>query len=497
MTNDCHDLEPTSHVTTQWLELPEWRRLKGLDWPNSPEPYNTLSRKIQQWVIARAAEVAAVADAAGIPPTLPVAGPLLRELEALDVGENPVHSSASDAQIRVRLDAALDGDWLGASGRQLAATVAVQHSEDLQWRLEGPEGTAAHPQRLAERVLTESLMSALEESESLAAVGRSEARDVANRLSWFLHNDNYLAVWGLPVGGLAPDGVDDDEDWESPFREHHVRIHELGSYRQTYLAPRPRQTDRFLRTWAPGFSFNHSKWDVETHELVSETVVSKGDSFPDDAGFEAILAAFALMGYTLWGDGTAGAKAVPEWAHPDPAMRGLPMPRRSRERAKPLTAEMFAGILDLAGRLPRSYQHGAMDVPSNALRRFVQGVGQSDAGAAIADFVTAMEAVLTPGPDALTFRFCLNGANLLEQSPRLRRARFNELKALYGARSAQVHGTGPNRKKAYSQLQGIEGEKLRAAARQYAAQVLLAAFDSTRWTNSWPNEDDLLMLSFS
>ena len=75
------------------------------------------------------------------------------------------------------------------------------------------------------------------------------------------------------------------------------------------------------------------------------------------------------------------------------------------------------------------------------LRRLVDGLGRTRLDDRIIDYAIGLEALLTEGERAeLGYRFALRGATILEEGGADKQQAFNELKELYNARSAIVHG---------------------------------------------------------
>ena len=75
------------------------------------------------------------------------------------------------------------------------------------------------------------------------------------------------------------------------------------------------------------------------------------------------------------------------------------------------------------------------------LRRLVDGLGRTRLDDKIIDYSIALEALLTEGErQELGYRFALRGATILKEGGADRQKSFDELKDLYSARSAIVHG---------------------------------------------------------
>lgn len=75
------------------------------------------------------------------------------------------------------------------------------------------------------------------------------------------------------------------------------------------------------------------------------------------------------------------------------------------------------------------------------LRRLVDGLGRTRLNDKIIDYSIGLEALLTEGErQELEYRFALRGATILQEGGADRHRSFDELKDLYNARSAIVHG---------------------------------------------------------
>lgn len=240
---------------------------------------------------------------------------------------------------------------------------------------------------------------------------------------------------------------------------------------------------QFPPPWLEGMPTppNPSMWLDERVSLEVTARSAKGGPFQQSPRAQKIVYSLELLGYEPRGLG-ATVFMKPAWAWRGTGWPVQPMALASHLAlpARTVSREAF----DEAVALSQEISDGSVSNPASpeqvALQRFGLAMARQEPGEAIVDFVVALEALLLgDNPSELSHRFALNGAVFLASSAGERRALFDELSALYRARSSLVHGSRRPRPNDLAHLGDV--------ARRAATEGLLKALRT-----GWPTGEDFL-----
>lgn len=302
---------------------------------------------------------------------------------------------------------------------------------------------------------------------SLQALDRPDeelAVATARKLIQLLEADELTSVTMLPLDGLrASQRIESGRAVLRPITPDEYL--ELSEPERSYL---PGGVLRHARR----FQFHNERTVLEFRHARPKRSQDTGDI----SGIRRLIVAFQLLGFDPAGSGQAVTVTEPLRLG---AVRGSPIALAEHGARRDVGASDLERAVELAERIPA----GALTVPRTheeiAIARFQTAVNERSHSDAIVDHVIALEATLLRSVrDELRFRFALYGAWFLgaDRTDRLRLA--DELKDLYDARSAIVHGTP---------LPSHRLEPLAALARSISSATIVRAL-----RQGWPTEQSLV-----
>jgi hypothetical protein len=150
------------------------------------------------------------------------------------------------------------------------------------------------------------------------------------------------------------------------------------------------------------------------------------------------LLALQLLGFQPCGRGFATTYTEPVvlWS----GGQGFRLPENGETRD--CHEKDIASAVELGKLIPEEVFTGPRRRAHVALHRFMLGAAEEQPADALIDYMIALEALLLPGQNELSFRLALYGAYYLGGTQAERRETFERLKTAYALRSTLVHGAG-------------------------------------------------------
>lgn len=227
-------------------------------------------------------------------------------------------------------------------------------------------------------------------------------------------------------------------------------------------------------------------WHLERVVLEIRQMHPKTKMYDPAVRCQKVLLALHLMSVEYCGAGFGAMLQEPLWIqHVGRSVYPLLMPTLPVGSITTVDAQLLAGTLDLAERIPDEAVRGPTSPEGLALRRVCLGMSKLDHGDAVVDYTVALEALLLRSPDVTEARrrFALHGAVYTARTAAARRKAYRDLTDIYSARSILVHGVDPKEKRA--KTLGSRLQAVRARAAEISRIAVRRAMHS-----GWPTEQD-------
>jgi hypothetical protein len=289
------------------------------------------------------------------------------------------------------------------------------------------------------------------------------ARRLVEETIAFVEGETVDFVTALPVGGLR---LDRDE-----IRVENVTVRPLTGEELGELANVSFDELQFRTGGGLGRHFDYypERCLIIVRNTCRKTVQPESGRAP-----HCFLLALQLLGFQPCGRGwaTTYTEPVALWS----GGQGFRLPDNGETRD--CHEEDIASATALGKLIPEEVFSGPRTRAHVSLHRFMLGAAEEQPADALIDYMIALEALLLPGQDELSFRLALFGAHYLGGTQEERRETFQRLKSAYALRSTLVHGA--------KAVKPEEIRKSRDDARDLSQRLLSKAL-----REGWPTETQL------
>lgn len=474
-----------------------------------------LTTSISDWLKTGRAQIASRALQHGLPLTVTVAVPVadFTENGMQSTSEPRPHSLfAAAGSFHPMLFAAVSKPLIDDAGERLAGAL-VEHVGDrikypcnfgpgiVQQDLEHPNlitklsvSEATHgniaphmlgwePIFYALMILRQCLSEYLASLSTLEADNELVASQLAREATHFIENDDVTYLGRIPLAGLR---IEADRVAIDDCSLCHLSRDELGYlfWRRQNVMYQPSRVASGL----PG-TMSSEMWLQERIILEVRGCQPKTSLFFTVAPrCQKVLLAFHFLGLEFAGAGFGAMLREPRWLWSSgQSFHPLLMPRHHPQSLTVISEDDLKSALSVANLIP----DGAVNAPTSpmelSIRRVALAIARDEATESLVDYTVALEALFLGGTEMgeARRRFALNGAAYVGTSSLERKRLYEELSAIYNARSVLVHGVSPTERRAKKALSGV------STMRDQACRIARSAIRKAL-TTGWPKETDFV-----
>lgn len=475
-----------------------------------------LTSSISDWLKTRREQLAARASQHRLPLTVSIAVPVAHFTEnggMQSTSEPRPHSIfAAAGSFHPMLMADVSKPLIDVAGEQLAAALVEQFGDrvkypcnfgpaivqqdlehpDLITKLSmsevTPDDIAAHmlgwdPIFYTLMILRQCLLEYLASLSTLGADNELVASQLAREVIDFIQNDDVTYLGRVPLAGLQ---IETDRVEVDDCSLCHLSREELGYLfwrRQNVMYQPSRVASGLPGTMSP------EMWLQERVILEVRTCQPKTSIFFTVAPrCQKLLLAFHFLGLEFAGAGFGAMLREPRWLWSSgQSFHPLLMPRRHPQPVTVIGENDLNSAISVADLIPE----GAVNAPTSpmelSIRRVALAMARDEPTESLVDYTVALEALFLGGTEMgeARRRFALNGAAYVGSSSQERKRLYEELSAIYNARSVLVHGVSPTERRAKKALSSV------SIIRDQACGIARTAIRKALATG-WPKETDFV-----
>ena len=474
-----------------------------------------LTSSISDWLKTRRAQFASRALQHGLPLTVTLPVPVADFIEngVQSTSEPRPHSLfAAAGSFHPMLFAAVTKPLIDEAGERLAGALVEQVGDRIKYACNfgpgyiqqdlehpnlitkltasetNPGDIAAHmlgwePIFYALVILRQCLFEYLASLSTLGADNELVAQQLARDVIHFVQNDDVTYLGRVPLAGLQIEADRIEFDDCSLVRLSREELGYLFWRRQNVMYQPSRVAIGLPGTMSPDM------WLQERIILEVRACQPKTSIFFSVAPrCQKLLLAFHFLGLDFAGAGFGAMLREPRWLWSSgQSFHPLLMPRRHPQPVTLLGENDLRSAISIADLIP----DGAVDAPTSpkelSIRRVALAMARDEATESLVDYTVALEALFLGGTEMgeARRRFALNGAAYVGTSSQERKRLYDELYAIYGARSVLVHGVSPTERRAKKALSSV------STIRDQACGIARSAIRKAL-TTGWPQETDFV-----